>query len=188
MPAAFIVDAQTEKKIVQTICPGVTVRTTNLNGYDVSIDAIAKAVSSLIRLFKGRYFPVFIIIDREGRTQSSEELERHLESELAENHGIDGSQIIVTFPDRMIENWMIGDVIFFDQVYDIQIAGQYEGQNGKSIIRRLLAEKKITYHETTVGVGIFSHIDPNNICHCSASFKRFRDRAKPYCSWLRPVV
>ena len=52
MGCAFIVDGQTEKKIVQHLCRDAPVRMTNLNGKDVSIAAIAKRVSSLIKLLK----------------------------------------------------------------------------------------------------------------------------------------
>jgi hypothetical protein len=188
MSAAFIVDGHTEKQILQRLCQKNTpIRMTNLNGKDVSITAIAKAVSSFIKLFKDRYFPVFVIFDREGREQSSEGLEELLKEELTRQYCIHAQQIVVGCPDRMIENWMLGDTVYLYQKYDIQIAERYEGQNGKSIIRRLLAEKDVTYHELTVGVEIFSHIDPHVVCKADASFNRFRNRADPYCNWLRRV-
>jgi hypothetical protein len=63
MGAAFIVDAPTEKKILQGLCPDSPIRMTNLNGKDVAIAAIAKRVSSLLKLLKGRYYPVIILVD-----------------------------------------------------------------------------------------------------------------------------
>jgi len=64
MSVAFIVDGYTEKKVLQRLCPGCPIRMTNLNGSDVSIEAIAKIVNSLVKLLKGRSFPVLIIFDR----------------------------------------------------------------------------------------------------------------------------
>ncbi len=187
MSAAFIVDGHTEKQILQRLCQDTPIRMTNLNGKDVSITAIAKAVSFFMKLFKDRYFPVFVIFDREGSEQSSEGLEELLKEELISQYCIDAKQLIVACFDRMLENWMLGDTIYFYETYDIQIVECHEGKNGKSIIRRLLAEKDVTYHELTVGVEIFSHIDPHVVCKANASFNCFCNRADPYCNWLRRV-
>lgn len=84
MPAAFIVDGLTEKKIIQRLCKGVTVRTLSLNGKNVALTAIAKAAFSLIKLFKGRHYPIILIVDREGRSDTSEDIEEELARLLAE--------------------------------------------------------------------------------------------------------
>jgi hypothetical protein len=187
MPAAFVVDGFTEKKILQNLCPGMPIRMTNLNGADVSITAIGKVVSSFIKLFKDRYFPIFVVVDREGRVASSETLEQLLHEELTDVYGVPRDQVIVACPDRMIENWMLGDTVYFREVYEIQLNENFEGQNGKSAIRRLLAEKNVAYHELTVGVGIFCDIDPHVVSSTSESFARLRRRADPYCAWLRRI-
>jgi hypothetical protein len=185
MSVAFVVDGHTEKKIVQRLCPGSPIRMTNLNGVDVSVSAMAKVVSSLIKLFKGRYFPVFVVVDRENRKETSEALEHLLCDELKAREELKGDHIIVACPDRMIENWMLADSVFFHNRYGIQVDEMVEGRGGKTIIRRLLTTKRITYHELTVGVDIFCGIDPKQVSRSSASFRRFQDRASPYCSWLR---
>src|SRR5687767_14837605 len=58
---AFIIDGFTEKLIVQKICPGKRVTRTDLNGKTVTIDAIAKKISSLIRALGNKYYPIIII-------------------------------------------------------------------------------------------------------------------------------
>lgn len=184
MPLAFIVDGLTEKKIVQKLCKGVTVRTLSLNGKDVALPALAKAAFSLIKLFKGRHFPVVIIVDREGRNLSSQDIEAELTRMLADL-GVPGDDIIVCCPDRMIENWMLADDVYFEEVYDIKLVEAYEGGHGKRDIRRLLLLKKISYHEVALGVEIFCGIDPRRASGNSESFCRLRSRVAPYCAWLR---
>ncbi|MET4493248.1 DUF4276 family protein [Bradyrhizobium sp. LA7.1] len=184
MSAAFIVDGLTEKKIIQRLCKGATVRTLALNGKNVALTAIAKAACSLIKLFKGRHYPIVLIVDREGRADLSEEIEEELARLLGEL-GVAENEIIVSCPDRMIENWMLGDNQYFEEVYDIKISRQYEGTHGKVEIRRLLSAKKISYHEVAVGVEIFCSIDPRRVASEVQSFRRFRTKVGLYCPWLR---
>ncbi|MET4292497.1 hypothetical protein [Bradyrhizobium sp. LB5.2] len=184
MPAAFIVDGLTEKKIVQRVCQGSTVRTTGLNGKNVALDAIAKVVHSFIRLFKDRHYPVIVVIDREGRVETSELIEAEL-TRLLVSMGVRECDIIVSCPDRMIENWMLGDVRYFDEIYDLKLVKPFEGLNGKTEIRRLLREKDIAYHETTVGVDIFTQADPTIVAANSASFARLGARCIEFCHWVR---
>lgn len=184
MPLAFIVDGLTEKKIVQRLCQGVTVRTLSLNGKDVALPALAKAAFSLIKLFKGRHYPVIIIVDREGRNLSSQDIEVEL-TKLLIDLGVPDNDIIVCCPDRMIENWMLADDEYFEEIYDIKLTEAYEGTHGKRDIKQLLLRKKLSYHEIAVGVEIFCCIDPERASNNSESFSRLRSRVGTYCAWLR---
>jgi hypothetical protein len=184
--AAFIVDGLTEKKIVQALCPGAPVRMTNLNGKNVAIEAIVKAVHSLVSLLRGRHYPIFILCDREGRDISSEKMESEL-LECLDALGIACGEAIVSCPDRMIENWMLADREYFSDFYGISLEEAFEGVNGKAKIRSLLKEKGVLYHETTIGVEIFQKVDPHSVGKNSISFARFRERADPFCRWLRKV-
>ncbi|RTE89467.1 DUF4276 family protein [Bradyrhizobium sp. LVM 105] len=184
MAPAFLVDGLTEKKIVQRLCNGATVRLTGLNGKDVALEAIAKAAHSLIALLKGRHYPIVLIVDREKRPQSALEMEEELAA-LLKGLGVSTKDIIISCPDRMIENWMLGDERYFDEVYDIKISSCCEGLHGKREIRRLMLTKKITYHEVSVGVDLFCQIDPGRVAASSQSFDRFRSRVSPFCPhWL----
>ena len=184
MAPAFLVDGLTEKKIVQRLCSGATVRMTGLNGRDVAIDAIAKAAFSLITLFKGRHYPIVLVVDREKREKTSQDIEKELTKQLVAL-GVPPGDIIVSCPDRMLENWMLADERYFEEVYDIKLQKCCEGIYGKSEIRRLLHRKKVTYHEVGVGVDLFCNIDPARVATVSTSFARFRRRVGPFCHWLR---
>jgi hypothetical protein len=184
MPLAFIVDGLTEKKIIQKLCKGTTVRTLGLNGKDVALSAIAKAAFSLISLFKGRHYPVVLVIDREGRVETSEQIETTIRTLLVE-YGVTAGDVIISCPDRMIENWMLGDDRYFEEVYGIKLTETYEGSHGKRDIRRLLQQKGISYHEVALGVDIFCNIDPALVSRKIISFNRFKATVGPFCPWLR---
>jgi hypothetical protein len=185
MGFAFIVDGQTEKKILQHVCPDAPIRMTNLNGKDVSVVAIAKPVSSLLKLLKDRYYPVLILVDREDRELSSERIEAELTQELAGQHGICADNIVVSCPDRMIENWILSDPTLLKTLLDIDCPTNLEGCAGKGLLKRLLASKNMSYHELTIGVQLFIKIDPRSARTNSASFRRMADRVDHSCRWLR---
>ena len=184
MGVAFIVDGVTEKKIVQALCPGAPVRMTLLNGRDVSVEALAKAVATLFRTYKGRHFPVFVVADRETRGIASERLEGLILDALA-IHGIPLDQVIVSCPDRMIENWMLADNLYLTHLLGYDIDDRVDGCHGKSEISGLMRMKGLPYHEITVGVEIFKKLCPFRVSSKSASFARFAKRASPYCPWMR---
>jgi hypothetical protein len=185
MSFAFIVDGQTEKKIVQRLCPDMPIRMTNLNGRDVSIPAIAKRVSSLVKLLKDRYYPVLVLVDREAREQSSEEIEAALLRELVQEYGIQTDNVVVSCPDRMIENWMLSDPASLQALCDVNCPEHSEGSPGKSLIKRLLAEKGIVYHQLTIGVEVFTRINVSIARRNSASFNRMAEYIDHSCRWLR---
>jgi hypothetical protein len=184
MTFAFIVDGLTEKNIVQALCPNAPVRMTHLNGKDVTVPVLAKAAATLFRVYKGRYFPVMLIVDRESRDLSSEALEGALGAALRDE-GIPLEQLIISCPDRMIENWMLADESYLRARFGIQKASPADGHNGKSEMKRLLREQAIAYHEITVGVEIFKKICPYRIAKNSPSFARFASALSVYCAWAR---
>ena len=104
---AFLVDGQMEKLIIEKLCPNQRVRLTGLNGKDVTIEAIAKKASALIRLLNGKNYPIVVLIDREDRPESAEEIANLLKTEMR-NEGIK-DDLIIGVADRMIENWILAD-------------------------------------------------------------------------------
>ncbi|WCS24831.1 hypothetical protein LOK46_27510 [Methylobacterium sp. NMS14P] len=113
MSIAFIVDGVSEKKIIQRLCGDATVRITQLNGRDVTLSAIVDKVESFIRLFKDRFSPVYVVVDRESRDIASEDMEQQLREMLAAKN-IDVGGIVFCCPDRMIENWIIAGTVQMD--------------------------------------------------------------------------
>src|SRR5690554_816402 len=79
---AFIVDGFTEKLIIEKICPGKTIKRADINGKNVTLDAIAKKIASLIRLLNNRYHPIIILIDKEERNESISDIINSLHSKI----------------------------------------------------------------------------------------------------------
>jgi hypothetical protein len=165
---AFIVDGFTEKLILNRICPGKPVRRTDLNGKTVTVDAIANKVYSLIRLLNNRYYPIIVVIDREERTASSDEIATLLKSKLDEK-GLNNQDIRVSVADKMIENWIIAD---WDKISPNNPKPPVtDGLGGAAVIKRELG----SYSKTSDGVDLFIKMQPSIAYENSPSFKSFID-------------
>ncbi len=162
---AFIVDGFTEKLIIQRICPGKPIRRTDLNGKYASIKAIAKKISSLIRLLGNRHYPIIILIDKEAREASCADIIKELRIEIE----IEDIDIRIGVADRMIENWILAD--WPSLTGNNNKPEDTDGSNGSAEIRKL----KGTYNKTTDGVEFFAQANPSIMYTNSNSFKHFID-------------
>lgn len=165
---AFIVDGFTEKLVIGKLCPGKPVSRTDLNGKAVTLDAIANKVSSLIRLFNNRHYPIIIVIDREQRIENCDDLCVSLSTKLIDL-GFAGQDIRICFADRMFENWIIADwqVLECNKIKpDIT-----DGLRGSSEIKKAIG----SYNKTTDGVELFLKCNLETVYKCSPSFKKFVD-------------
>lgn len=167
---AFIVDGFTEKLIIQHLCPGKPISRTDLNGKNVTLDAIAKKIASLIRLFNNRHYPIVVLIDKEERTQSVHEIIDSLHTKLEEN-GIVGCDVRIGVADRMIENWILADWDCLEPK-NVNKPLITEGINGAAAIRKL----KGSYSKTTDGVELFLSANQQTIYHQSESYRCFADK------------
>ena len=163
---AFIVDGFTEKLIIQQLCPGRPISRTDLNGKSVTIDAIAKKIASLIRIFNNRNYPIVILIDKEDRQESTREIAMLLYEKLSEQN-INCPDLRIGVADRMIENWIIADW----KVLDVkeEKPSKTDGLNGASVIKKL----KGSYNKTTDGVEMFLNTDPREVYNSSESYREF---------------
>jgi hypothetical protein len=182
---AFLVDGHMEKLIIQQLCKGKPVRLIGCNGDDVSMAAIARAIDARLRLLQG-YFPVVIILDRERRQETCEELIQELSNLLdGKNHR---GRYIIGMADRTIENWILSDwaQIVHEDVTYVPLPGDFQGQHGKSAIKRLMPPN-IFYHETTVGVQLFLKCRPDQIFAANESFRALISQLNIECWWLKTV-
>jgi len=182
---AFLIDGFTEKLILERICQNKKINRINLNGNSVSISAMAKRICSLIRLLNNKYYPIIILIDREDRSQSIEEISSELRNEINKEGILDEVRIGVC--DRMIENWILAD---WDNLKgciekpDIDKPDQIEGVSGKSLMKKLYSG----YQETTDGVNFFMSSNPDIIYQNSNSFKFFIEQIKDIpCFWTQMI-
>jgi hypothetical protein len=170
---AFIVDGQMEKKIINYFCPERPVRLLNCNGKDVTLNAAAKKIASLIRLMK-RNTPVIIIFDKEKRNDSADNIAKGLLSEIKKQkiHDVD---ILIGVPDIMMENWMLASIDGINSYYNLNYAQRaFEGKNGKAKLKEII--KPRIYHETEDGPEIIKKCNIGNIYTNSYSFKMFYNK------------
>jgi hypothetical protein len=183
---AFLVDGFTEKLLIEKICSGKKINRIGCNGNAVTMSAMAKRIASLIRLMNNRYYPIVILIDRETRVETCDEIQAALEKELQEA-GIK-EDIRVGICDRMIENWILADWESF--IYNAKVErvpkkpNGIEGAKGKSLIKSFLP----AYQETTNGVQLLYQANPESIYDNSRSFRCFVDKLKDIgCPWLNNI-
>lgn len=177
-----------EQKFIQNVCPGAPVRKINCNGDDTRLEAIAKRVGTLARLVPKRCSLLVVVFDREGRIESSADMEMRFR-ELLKNEGLD-TPVIVGIPDRNIESWILGDLLQFALSAELKSAPpdiSFEGKCGKLSIKKLL-ENGTRYVETIDGVRWLKSARPDVIQLHSPSFKRFAVALKALeCWWLKEL-
>ena len=180
---AFIVDGQTEKKIIQALCPNQPVKILGCNGKDVSYAAAAKKAASLIRLLNKNY-PIIILFDREERTDSSTQIAGKL-FEAIISQGVQPVDLLIGVPDRMLENWMLSDIDAVNRHYKSSfLTLSPDGINGKNHMK-FLTDGHEGYYETTDGPQIFCKCNPKTMAQISPSFFDFLNKIGSLdCSWL----
>lgn len=164
---AFIVDGFTEKNIIDQICPKRPIRRTDLNGKDVTLDAISERLALHIRLLGNRYYPIIIIIDKENRTQSCEEICKYIYRKL-NSLGICNQDIRISIADKMIENWLIADTSIFEPN---EVPNKFDGVNGAFILRKKFG----SYSKSTDCLKLINSFDAKIAYKNSESFKFFVD-------------
>ena len=166
---AFIVDGHTEQCFISQICPGRPIQRTNLNGKNVTIPAIAKKVASMIRLFGNRHYPIIVLIDKEDRESSIEDICDELHLQL-EGEGITNQDIRIGVADRMIENWIVADYQLVGNIQDKP--EETDGLRGASVIKKNAG----SYNKVIDGVKLLSSIDKTIVYQSSPSFRHFVDK------------
>lgn len=180
---AFIIEGHLEKLFLSSICPGRKVLKLEVNGRDVALEAIVKRIESFAVLFHGKYYPIIIVFDREGRSESASNIAKLVLERLKEKRPSDA--FIVGVADRMIENWILADWGNLKQsISHLPSLPTHatEGVNGKAILRRLLGSEK--YSATIQGPKLLKQARATEIEKQSASFKAFKEQLLFDCAWL----
>lgn len=168
MPSpAFLVEGQMEQKIIARLCPGQPVRRIGANGDHVAIAAICDRVETLIRLFGNKHYPIIVIFDREKREADCDHISNTVVSTL-HHRGLNDHDIRVFIADREFEDWILKDPDSICQHFDIPKPTNIG--KGKSGLAKLI-EPACQYHETTIGVELFSIVSKAIIrdqCHIFA--------------------
>ncbi|MBN8685918.1 MAG: DUF4276 family protein [Chitinophagales bacterium] len=166
---AFIVDGHTEQCFISQICPGRPIQRTNLNGKNVTISAIAKKISSMIRMFGNRHYPIIVLIDKEDRENSIKDICTELHDNLIAE-GITDQDVRIGVADRMIENWIVADYQLIGNVQEKP--DKTDGLRGSSVIKKCVG----SYNKVIDGVNFLASINKTIVYQNSPSFKSFVDK------------
>jgi hypothetical protein len=170
---AFLVEGQMEQKIVQKICPGQPVRLIGINGDHVQLEAICNRLETQIRLLGNRNYPIFIVFDREKRTESAQDIMKTVK-EMLDMRGFSDQDIRVFVADREFEDWILIDS---DGVCDhFGIPRSDVVLRGKGGLARLI-QSCAHYHETSVGVDLFEIVSKEKLRDGCPSFRELYDAA-----------
>lgn len=177
MSVAFLVDGVTEQRFVQLICPKAAVKRINLNGASVQTDALAKRISSLIRLWNGKYRSIVVLVDLEKREQAAGDFSRDLLGAIEAQGAAHG--VIVGVADRMLENWMLGDIELWP---DHEIPDTVDGFAGATFLKKLTNSR---YDKAAHGPDLLKNARASEIRKRSPSFASLCDQMpKLKCYWL----
>lgn len=184
----FIVEGDLELTFLKCQCRNSSVvRKVPSNGDDVSMECLAKMVKAIVQV-GNEPSSLFIVLDREHRHASSEELENDLGMRL-QTMGLAGN-LHVHFADRMIENWILADqsVLNANQLEVKLGSGGTEGIGGKSKLKEAYKKKGLSYNERLDGSKLLSQCSAKTLATNSSSFKRLSESLtaeKISCNWAK---
>lgn len=176
MNPAYLVDGITEQRIVQSVCAGSPVRITNLNGNTVSAAAIAKRIASIVRLWKGRHYPIVVLVDLEKRDCSAESFAAAI-LQCIRDGGLN-DDVHISVVDRMIENWMIADP---DVWPDFQLKNSVDGFSGATELKRMMP----SYDKAAHGPDLLRKSRASEIAKRSVTFRAMAIKLEGLpCEWM----
>lgn len=187
----FIVEGDLEKKFLEKQCKShFIIRKIPSNGDSVSVVRIIAMIKAIIELINNPG-DIFVIIDREGRSETSEELEQFIFDGLV--GAAPGSQFSIHVADRMIENWIIAEQrVLISENLEVEInSGKFEGCGGKAKLKAAFKKIDSSYSETVDGVRLLERCIPSIIAKNSPSFSRLYPKLLTnigFCSWVTKTI
>lgn len=183
----FIVEGDLERIFLQRQCGNkLIIRKIPCNGDSVSIERIAIMVKSILAIIRNPG-DVFVVIDREGRSETAEEIEQLILGQL--NGIVAGVLFSIHIADRMTENWILaeGNALLSENLEVDEMHGGYEGCGGKAKLKTAFKKLNSTYSETVDGVRLLEKCIPSVIAGNSPSFFRLYHQLinkLDSCAWV----
>ena len=189
---AFIVEGHQERRIIERLCYNYNgpIPTVTNGDEDELLEIIANEIVEHIISFDNRHYPIFVILDREKKSKSSDEIISEI-SKIITDKGI-SDKIIFGVPDRDLESWIL-PFINDEGAFTKEAISGFEGEECKKQLKCKVNKGRKNnnhnfgrYRETGSGVEIFvKHVKPDELVKVSKSFKKFYDQAKEDCPWLK---
>lgn len=155
------------------------------NGETWSVEMISKQISSLYRVKDVQAEKVIVWIDREGRTETEDQIRVSIRDALVDA-GANVESIIICVPDRMTENIILADEQLIRSEFNIEnysYAG--DGSHGKGRLKTLYREKNENYKETFHGANLLKKVHRSRAAECSESANSFYSGFDFACWWRR---
>ncbi len=172
-----------EEKIIRHFCGSAEVRRLQINGCKFPVPRLAERISPQISMLRRKkVHKVVVIIDREQRNESSDQFEKDILKAVLERNTVD-IPVQISSPDRNFESWIVP---FLNANCDVssECQEQFEGRNGKSIIKAKFKTRGEAYVEVVDGIRLFKKVKPEKLKEASLSFQRFADNFNEECWWL----
>jgi hypothetical protein len=162
---------------------GIKAKRIGINGDRVALDSIARNISTDIAI-AGNVTDVFVMFDREGRTDETGKIQEDLEAILCNKHKAVRFKIVV--PDRDTECWLFADVESVGKYFGKKIGprAKFEGKKGADEIKRHIGPG--VYEKMIDGVRIFAKARWSKIVEKSQSAQQ--SSLHTYfsgCEWFR---
>ncbi|WP_242914490.1 DUF4276 family protein [Brevundimonas pishanensis] len=177
---AFFVEGETEVLGLKKAF-GIKARKIGIYGHTSTVDHIFKKLKAAIQL--NEYTHVFVMFDRESRTETSKELKHELEAKLIKE--FPNLTVNVAIPDFDIESWLFSDTEITEKYFGQKMSkkAKFEGRNGCKSLKEYMP--KADYDKTTDGVTLFSKVRWSKICSNSPSARISNiEKSFPDCGWL----
>lgn len=156
------------------------------NGCHVSVEKLVSDVVGKLKLYRGSPEHVFVVVDREGRLETSAEIHALIESGIR-SLGYFPSQISILISDRMIENAILADEQFIRDEFGIETyCYSGDGIGGKHKLKQLYLDHADVFYKPTVqGVADLKKISLQRSASLSASVAQFLNSLPPGCFLLQ---
>ena len=174
---AFVVEGKQEQKAVGCFCkcPTVTIN----NGKSVSLNYMANQIAKCVKSFNNRYYPIYVIFDREDRKESSSKIIEEVYKLLEEKYEVKQNQVIIGVPDPKFESWLLPYINELGEITNMPNCGY----DGKKDVEKLIKERlKIKYKKVDLGAKVAGKSKFKELENFSKSFEEFHKKVKPHCT------
>lgn len=158
------------------------------NGTSWTLERLCERIKTAVLAGGYQVDKVIIWLDREGRAETAEEMHDAF-LHLLISIGVSTDKVAIMIGDRATENALLADEhIMKEEIGDGQYSYAFEGQNGKSVMKKLFRDAGKSYSETSDGVRLLKKFRPQRASANSPCVQRFSAAMNMECWWLAPMA
>jgi hypothetical protein len=178
-----LVEGEMEKMFVNANFHYVHVITIN-NGSGWTLEAMCRQIESKFSVLDYKPDHIIVWIDKERQSCSSSDYKDKIVASLV-SAGAEEEKISVCIPNQMTENIILADELLIRAEFSIpEYAYDFEGKNGKAILKSIYKSLNQKYLETFHGVRLLKKMRLDRAARSSKSAFDFRSCFNFDCWWL----